>query len=75
MTVLGVTFNFDDGSTTDFEIDSGIEGVADTDMTTSEVNDLINAIKVEPQFVKIKDKKIGDGNPIGTADEIEIESP
>jgi hypothetical protein len=74
MTVIGVTFNFDDGTTTDFEIDSDVEGNEDTDMKLSEVDDLIDAIKlVAPQLVKIVDKKDLDGNPVGDADEIEIE--
>lgn len=72
MTVLGVTFNFD--GTTDFEIDSAIEGAEDTNMLPPQIDDLINAIKVEPQLVKIEDKIPGDGNPVGTADEIEIDS-
>lgn len=73
MTVLGVTFNFD--GTTDFEIDSDIEGEEDEIMMPDEKQALIDAIKVAPQLVKIEDKKADDGNPVGTADEIEIESP
>ena len=74
MTVLGVTFNFD-FSTTDFEIDSDVEGAVDIDMSKSQVNDLITAINTAPQLVKIVDKKFPEGNPVGDADEIEIESP
>ncbi len=73
MTVIGVEFNFNIGSTTKFEIDSDVEGNPDTPMSITEIDDLINAIKLAPQFVKILDKKFPDGNPVGDADEIEIE--
>ena len=69
MTVLGVTFTFDEF--TDFEIDSD-ESAEDTNMTESEINGLIDDIQVEPQLVSIEDKS--SEGILGVADEIEIES-
>ena len=69
MTILGVTFAFN--ASTDFEIDTEVEGALDTDMTPAEINDLITTIPTTPQLVKIQDDDPADG----IADEIEIESP
>ncbi|MCK4834313.1 MAG: hypothetical protein KAT12_06030 [Gammaproteobacteria bacterium] len=66
MTVLGVIFDFD--ASTDFEDKN------DADMLGAQINDLINAIKVTPQLVKIEDKQLGaGGNVVGIADAIDIE--
>ena len=76
MTVLGVTFNF--VSATDFEIDSDVEGVDDTNMLPGQVNTLIADIRagITPQLVNIEDEEVGKGdNIIGTADGIEVKSP
>ena len=74
MTIFGVTFNFDNGATTDFEKDSDIEGQPDVALTTTEIDNLINAINnVGPQLVKIGDDEVLDGIGDGLADEIEIE--
>lgn len=70
MTILGVTFAFN--ASTDFEIDTEVEGALDTDMTPAEINDLITTIPTTPQLVKIQDN---DDPADGIADEIEIESP
>lgn len=72
ITILDVTFNFD--GLTDFEDEN------DFDITDPQViNDLIidiNDISTAPRLIKIEDNEPGtDGNPVGTADEIDIESP
>jgi len=74
MTIFGVTFDFDNGATTDFEKDSDIEGQPDVTLTTTEIDNLINAINnVGPQLVKIGDDEVLNGIGDGLADEIEIE--
>ncbi len=68
MTVLGVTFSFDDGTITDFEDEN------DQNLSTAQINTLINAISpTTPQLVKIKDRN--DRPELGVADEIDIETP
>ena len=70
ITVLGVTFDFD--STTKFE-DTNESNTEENIMVNSEITALITAISpTTPQLIKIQDNKI-DGNPLGTADEIDIE--
>ena len=67
ITVLNVTFNFD--GTTDFENE------ADANLSNSEIDTLINSISsTTPQLIKIEDKESNaGGNPVGTADEIDVE--
>jgi hypothetical protein len=74
ITVLGVTFNFD--GSTDFEVDSDVEGADDDDMMPAQIDALIADIQDQTtsKIVKIEDKKFPDGNPVGDADEIEIDS-
>ena len=67
MTVLGVTFSFDDGIT-DFEDEN------DINLSPAQINTLIDAISpTTPQLVKIKDRN--DRPELGVADEIDIETP
>lgn len=67
ITVLGVTFDF--AGSTDFEDQN------DLPMNATQINALLDAINSSnPPLIKIKDKESG-GNAVGTADEVDLESP
>jgi hypothetical protein len=64
--VLGVTFDFD--AFTDFE------DVNEQNMLGAGIDALISDISAAPVLVKIEDKQSGTGgNPVGTADAIDVE--
>jgi len=67
ITLLNITFNFD--ATTEFENEM------DANLSIAEIDTLINSISsTTPQLIKIEDKEFGaGGNPVGTADEIDVE--
>jgi len=72
VTVLGVTIPFDSsggGNATDFEDEN--------DLPYATAADFFNDVTLGITLVKVKDKEAGGGgsNPVGTADEIEIELP
>ncbi len=70
ITIFGITFDFD--GTTYFESESDV-GLNPTqiDALISDINNTLTT----PKLIKVEDKEAGDGNPVGTADEIDIESP
>ena len=76
ITILGVSIAFDtaeaSGGTTDFEDGN------DVNMDVTQVDALISSINsVAPPLIKIKDNEASSSsaNPVGTADEIDLESP